>query len=365
MSKQEFSIPKLAQRLVTEADAYLMLEDLRWGGKPEACPKCGGAGRCYLLAPKDGSTGRKTRTGANTQRRVWKCGHCRKQFSVLVDTIFHGTKISIRTWLLVIFEFCSSKNSVSAWEISRKYEITNESAWHMLHRIREATKREPLAGLMRGAVQADETWLGGDPKNRHKDDPREAARRASPSKSDKQPVVSLVHYETREVRSHVVPDVTAATLMEVMAQNTELKATYLHTDGAGAYKVIAPHVREHEAVDHDAGIWKRKGGASTNLAEGFFSQLKRSIDGTHHAVSTEHLHRYLAQMDFMYSPPLEDRQLPDASLARPSRGSSADLQATDGLRSRADRTGIGPAGEDFPSDSWQPCPGPSSDRLGR
>lgn len=164
MSKQEFSIPKVAQRLVTEADAYVMLEEFRWGGDPEACPKCGGMGRCYLLKPEDGTTGRKTRTGANTQRRVWKCGHCRKQFSVLVDTIFHGTKISLRTWLLVIFEFCSSKKSVSAWEISRKYEITNESAWHMLHRIREATKREPLAGLLKGTIVADETYIGGSPK---------------------------------------------------------------------------------------------------------------------------------------------------------------------------------------------------------
>lgn len=39
----------------------------------------------------------------------------------------------------------------------------------------------------------------------------------------------------------------------------------------------------------------------TNLVEGFFSQLKRSLDGTHHAVSGEHLDRYLTQFAFMYS----------------------------------------------------------------
>jgi len=56
----------------------------------------------------------------------------------------------------------------------------------------------------------------------------------------------------------------------------------------------------HEAVDHSAGEYVRKG-VSTNLAEGYFSQLKRSLDGTHHHVSLEHLDRYLAQFDFMYS----------------------------------------------------------------
>ena len=255
-------------------------------------------GRCYYLAPKNGTEGRKTRTGSNSQRRVWKCGHCRKQFSVLTDTIFHGTKISIRTWLLVIFQVCSSKNSVSAWEISRQYEITNESAWHMLHRIREAMKMEPVAGLLGGAVQVDEAWIGGEPKNRHRSDPREQPR--AYGTSDKQPIVSLVQYESRSVHSKVVADVTGASLLPAIEEVAEAKRTHLHTDSAQAYQQIAGNFAAHEFVNHTAGEYVR-GNVSTNLAEGYFSQLKRSIDGTHHHVSTEHLHRYLAQMDFMYS----------------------------------------------------------------
>ncbi len=109
--KQEFSVPKLVAQLRSELDAYLLLGELRWGlDGPEACPKCGAAGRQYFLNPAIGAS-RKTRTGKASERRVWKCGHCRNQYSVLVGTIFHGTKISIRTWLLVLFEFCSAKNS--------------------------------------------------------------------------------------------------------------------------------------------------------------------------------------------------------------------------------------------------------------
>ncbi len=298
MAKQEFSIPKLALELKSELDAYVMLEDLRWGSNgPESCPKCGAVGRQYFLNPANGAS-RKTRTGNVSERRVWKCGHCRKQYSVLTDTIFHGTKISIRTWLLVIFEVCSSKNSVSAWEISRKYEVTNETAWHMLHRIREAMKMEPVAGLLGGAVQVDETWIGGEPKNRHRRSKLEADRKKGPT--DKQPVVSLVHYETRSVRSKVVADVTAKTLLPAIEDVMDLKRTHLHTDGASAYKTIAPHVAAHESVDHSVGQYTN-GNVSTNLNEGYFSQLKRSIDGTHHHVSTEHLQRYLNQFDFLYT----------------------------------------------------------------
>ena len=63
MSKQEFSVPKLAERIQSEADAYMLLEELRWGGAPDTCPHCGGMDRCYFLEPKNG-VGRATRTGS-------------------------------------------------------------------------------------------------------------------------------------------------------------------------------------------------------------------------------------------------------------------------------------------------------------
>jgi transposase-like protein len=299
MSKQDLSIPALANRVQTEADAYELLESLRWpDGKPDVCPLCGVTeAKCYFLAPKDGTEGRKTRTGANSQRRVWKCATCRKQFSVLTGTVFHGSKIPVRTWLFVVFEMCASKNGVSAREIERKYDLTAKTAWFMLHRIREAMRPgTPLGGLLGGAVQVDETWIGGENKNRH------ASQRSAlgPGKTEKQPVVSLIHYETRQAHSRVVPNVTGQTLMPAIAEVMDLKRTHLHTDGASSYKSIAPHVAKHEFVNHDIGQYTI-GNVSTNLAEGYFSQLKRSIDGTHHHVSTEHLQRYLAQFDFMYS----------------------------------------------------------------
>jgi hypothetical protein len=75
----------------------------------------------------------------------------------------------------------------------------------------------------------------------------------------------------------------------------------LWTDSAKPYTVVAKDMQGHETVDHSAGQYVRRGGITTNMAEGYFSQLKRSIDGTHHHVSTQHLNRYLAQFDFLYT----------------------------------------------------------------
>jgi transposase-like protein len=155
----------LADRLRTEGDAYRVLEEMRWGDRP-VCPHCGSVRKHYFLTPANGHA-RKTRIGSASERRVWKCADCRKQFTVTVGTIFHGSKIPLRVWLLVIFDACSAKNGISAREVERKYGLTAKTAWFLMHRLREAMKREPIAGLLSGRVIVDETWYGGTPKNRH------------------------------------------------------------------------------------------------------------------------------------------------------------------------------------------------------
>jgi transposase-like protein len=288
------SIPQLADRLSTEADAYRFLEELRWGDE-QVCPHCGSIREHYFLKPSNGAS-RKTRTGSASERRVWKCADCRKQFSVLTGTIFHGTKIPVRTWVFVVFEMAASKNGVAAREIERKYELTPRTAWFMLHRIREAMKFEPLAGLLSGRVVADETFIGGKAKNMHKD-ARERKLPARGGASGKAAVLTLVSRETGEVRSRTIPNVSGETLREAISENVNRAMTHLHTDSAHGYRWTT---LEHSTVDHSAGEYAR-GDVSTNQAENYFSQLKRSIDGTHHHVSRKHLDRYLAEFDFRHS----------------------------------------------------------------
>jgi transposase-like protein len=290
----QVSVMALADELRTEGDAYRFLEELRWDGKP-ICPHCGNVRKHYFLKPADGSS-RKTRTGAKSERRVWKCADCRKQFSVLTGTVFHGSKIPVRKWIFVVYEMCASKNGVSAREIERKYDLTAKSAWFMLHRIREAMKQDPLAGLLSGRVVADETWIGGKPKNRH----GHKRGKGGQGKSDKTPVMSLVARDSGEVRSRVMPNVRRDTLRAAIRENIDPALTHLHTDMGGEYLADYPDLAGHSMVDHKAGEYVR-GDVTTNHAEGYFSQLKRSIDGTHHRVSVEHLGRYLAEFDFRYS----------------------------------------------------------------
>jgi transposase-like protein len=296
--KQEFSVPALMRRLNSEAAAYELLEELRWNGHP-VCPHCNSIDRATYLNPANGVS-RATRTGAASQRRVWKCRDCRRQFSVLTGTFFHGTKISIRSWVLVILEMCASKNGVSAREIERKYDLTAKTAWFMLHRIREGMKQDALATTLVGTIAADETYIGGSTRNKHGHS-RTGGVPAWARKFDNKTIVfALVHRESGEVRSRVVPDVTSATLRKAIAEHVNMADSDLMTDEGRWYEQIGSEFRSHETVNHSAWEYGR-GPVTTNHAEGFFSQLKRSLDGTHHHVSREHLPRYLAQFDFLRS----------------------------------------------------------------
>ena len=288
------NLMSLAKSIETEADAYSYMESLRWPNGP-ICPHCGSIEKHYFLKPKTGDgLARKTRTGELTQRRVWKCKTCRKQFSVITGTVFHGSKVPLHTWLMVVFEMCSNKNGIAAREIERKYGVAPKTAWFMTHRLREAMKRKAPGALI-GPVVVDETWFGGDPKNRHGHKPG-----GKKGRTDKTPIVALIDTATGEVRSQAVPTVTGETLRQVISQHTALADATLYTDSSLAYRTVTPRVREHHTVNHNVGEYVR-GNVSVNRAENFFSQLKRSIDGTHHHISKAHLHRYLTEFDFRYS----------------------------------------------------------------
>ncbi len=288
------SLLTLADRLRTEGDAYVVLEEMRWGDEP-VCAHCGSVRRHYFLNPENGKS-RKTRTGAASERRVWKCADCRKQISATTNTIFHRSKVPLRIWLLVIYDCCACKNGISAREVERKYGLTAKTAWFMMHRLREAMKREPMAGLLSGRVVADETWYGGKAKNRH----GYGSGQRPPGAHDKTPIMSLVSRETGEVRSRVVPNVRRHNLSAVLHSEVNAAQTHLHTDAGLQYRKLGQEFGAHSYVDHDSKEWAR-GDVSTNQAEAYFSQLKRSLDGTHHHVSREHLDRYLAEFDFRYS----------------------------------------------------------------
>lgn len=288
------NLSQIAKNFSDEDAAYQVVERIRWPHGP-ICPHCGVVGSAHYIAPTDGP--RKTRTGKETYRRVWRCEDCKQQFSVLVGTIFEDSKIPLSKWLIAIHMMSAGKNGVSALELQRTLGIAYRSAWFMAHRIRCAMDRPPLSNnpKLKGIIEADETYVGG----------KEKGKRGRPGKeSKKTPVVSLIE-RGGEVRSQTTTDVTGETLGGLLTKHTEPDSR-LMTDTFAAYNEPGKAFVSHETVDHSKDEYVR-GDVHVNTAEGYFSQLKRSIDGTYHAVSRQHLPRYLAEFDYRYN----TRKVPD------------------------------------------------------
>lgn len=156
----ELNLIELAQRFSDEDKARELLESIRWPNGA-VCPPCEST-KVYRLEPKPDSK-------SPGRKGLWKCGDCRKQFTVTVNSIFEGSHLPLNKWVMAIYIMCNAKKGVSALQLQRMLDIKSyKSAWFMCHRIRYAMTQSPLVDKLKGIVEADETYIGGKARNMHR-----------------------------------------------------------------------------------------------------------------------------------------------------------------------------------------------------
>ncbi len=184
---------------------------------------------------------------------------------------------------------CSSKKGISAHQLHRMLDVTYKSAWFMAHRIRYAFTRPNVVDKLKGIVEADETYVGGKSKGQG------MTGRGSLNKT---PVSTLVE-RGGNVRSKVVDAVTSKNLKGHIRDHVDKTAVIL-TDAFKSYIGLKKEYKDHHVVNHSKKEYVR-GIVHTNTVEGYFSILKRGINGVYQHVSRKHLHRYLCEFDFRYN----------------------------------------------------------------
>jgi transposase len=230
------------------------------------CEKCGAKDHFYPVV----------------SRRSYAC-QCGFQLYPTVGTIFHKSPTSLKTWFFAMFLMTCSKNGVSAKELERQLGVTYKCAWRMAHQIRQLLNEE--TPMLKGTVEADETYIGGVHKFKERF-------------SSKTPVIGLLE-RGGDVIAKVVSEVNSQTLIPNIKENVEGGSTMM-TDELRAYKVMPKRYYVHQVVKHSAKEYVR-GMCHTNSLEGFWSQLKRSINGTFHSVSRKHLQKYVNEFSYRYN----------------------------------------------------------------
>lgn len=269
-----------------ERAALEMFETQRWGGTP-CCVHCGDT-NVYTI--KDRESGERRIDGR------WRCRGCGKQYTVRVGQIMEESPIPLHKWAYAFWAAASSKNGVSALEMSRKIQISYKSALFMMNRIRWAMTTDPTPGpKLTGTVEADETYVGGRPRHR-----RTGITGNHPGKP-KTPVFAAVQ-RGGSVRTRVLANVTANNLRDALTESTDTSAR-LVTDDLNLYWAAGKPFARHDRVKHSKKEYVNAADPTihTNTIESFFARVKRQINGTYHAVSKEHLHRYVGQAAWLYN----------------------------------------------------------------
>lgn len=256
-------------------DACLLhLFNVRFG-QGHTCDRCGRSAKWYPLKAE----------------RAFSCEWCGNHLHPMVGTIFEKSRSSLQDWFYVIFKFTQTRHGVSAKEIQRELGVTYKTAWRMCHKVREHMESvdgdTPLGGPGRN-VEVDETLIGGS-----------VSGMGNGYKANKTAIVGMLERDG-EIVTKVVKGRTKRDMQKVILQNV-LPGTTLQTDEFGGYKDIDQSGYRHVKVNHKAGEYARKDGASVNAVENFWSHFKRSISATHTSVSRKHLSKYAKEFEYRFN----------------------------------------------------------------
>jgi transposase-like protein len=268
-TKQEINLIELIDRFYGEDKCRANLEKLRWPDGVE-CQRC-----------------ESKRIGRRENRHQYQCKSCRYQFSVTAGTIFHDSHLPLWKWFLAVYLIVESKKGISANQLKRTIGVTYKTAWYLCHRIRAALK-EVDAQLLKGIVEADETFVGGEVKGMGRG-----------YRGNKTVVVGAFQRDGA-IRLQVVSGRGRESLQGFIRENVAGDVQAIYTDDWKAYEGIADHDTEHKTVNHSEKEYAR-GDVHTNSMENVWSLLKRSIVGSYHQVSAKHLDAYLDELEFRFN----------------------------------------------------------------
>ena len=256
------------------------LEKIRWKDSP-MCPHC-----------ESEHVGRREETKLGRIGR-WNCHDCHATFKVTCGTVFQGAKIPLQKWFLAISLMVNAKKSLSSHQLARDLDLNQKTAWRMATCIRAEMAKDSV--LLKGIVEADETYIGGKPRKENKKEDREPAKRGRGT--DKTAIIGAVERGGKVV-AQVAEQLTGRSILNFVKEFVSIEDSELMTDEFQAYNEIGKRMKHH-IINHQEQFVE--GDVHTNTIAGFWSILKRAWYGQHHHYSTNYTPLYVAEACYKYN----------------------------------------------------------------
>ena len=159
--RKGMSLIELTRMFPDDETAKAWIEKVRWPEGP-VCPRCG--------------SDNIQRNGKH-KTMDHRCRSCRKWFTVRTGTIMQASNLGYQTWVLASYLLTTGLKGAASMKLHRDLGITQKSAWHLAHRIREAwAESDGSNPLFGGPVEVDESYFGGREKNKYADKKLRAGR---------------------------------------------------------------------------------------------------------------------------------------------------------------------------------------------
>ena len=268
-SSSKYSVMEFQREFPDDAAClhYLWRQHHSEDGEHAYCPKCERQRKFHRV--KD--------------RPAYDCDSCGYHLHPTAGTIFHKSSTSLVLWFYATHLMSETRCGISAKHLERELGVTYKTAWRMLNKIRNQLMKqddEPLSG----EVEVDETAYGGKPRA-YDTKGMTRAEAITWAKARKTTVLGMVERQGR-IRAQVQKDRSPKVVDTV--REYVLPSSMVFTDDWAGYKRLHQTHPTHRRVRHSENVYV-DGNVHTNTIEGFFGNLKTSLSGTYHAVSSKWL----------------------------------------------------------------------------